>query len=131
MKFTQSRSALLLDNSLFECLLRFDCLEGFNSIKKIVLQNDKSCIIVSEKGDLWRIELKELFSIVNKKKLLHFFETNNTLTIKKELSDLSIVEIACNQNAILAVSSKGSVYSWGRDPNQSGVLGQGDGVTFV
>ena len=58
------------------------------------------------KGDLWRIDLGSLFAIINQKKLVRFFETSQVVQVKKELTEITINDIVCNENIFLILSSK-------------------------
>lgn len=77
-----------------------------------------------------------LFAILNQKKLVRFFETPQVVQVKKELTEITISDIVCNENIFLILSSKsplnitclirfkkdqGTVYSCGTDPTQSGI----------
>jgi len=79
--------------------------------------------------------LSSLFTLISKKKLRSFFESTHTFSTKREITNISVIkDVICNSNVIFALSSKhtlkefnlskdlGHVYSWGKDPMQTGIF---------
>lgn len=63
--------------------------------------------------------------VMNSNGFLFVLNQTPSLFLAKEILNFEIIQISCNKNAFLFLSSSGQVFSQGEDPNKSGFLGTG------